>query len=239
MARNKSVLVTGGSDRLGKNIGMYFASIGYNVAVHYSRSLEKARLTRQDILSEYDVECEIFKADFSNEKETQKLISDVSSVFQISCLVNNASIFYENSFADKGTAGLTAFFDVNFRAPYILTKQFAEIAPEGALILNILDTKISRATTRHFDYLLSKKFLAVFTRQVAMELAPKIRVNGIAPGIILPPEGKDDEYIERMAESIPLKKRGYPDNIINSVDFFIRDNFVTGQIIFNDGGENL
>ncbi len=239
MSHNKSVLVTGGSDRLGRHIAMYFASIGYDVALHYSRSLEKARSTRQDILSEYDVKCEIFKADFSNEQETQKLIPDVSPVFRISCLVNNASIFYENSFSDKPTSGLTAFFDVNFRAPYILTKQFAEIAPEGASIINILDTKITMATTRHFDYLLSKKFLAVFTRQAAMELAPKIRVNGIAPGIILPPEGKDEEYIERMAESIPMQKRGYPENIINSVDFFTKDNFVTGQIIYNDGGENL
>ncbi len=218
---------------------MYFASTGYDVAVHYSSSAEKAWATRRDILSEYDVKCEIFRADFSNEQETQKLIPDVTSVFRISCLVNNASIFHENSFSDKGTSGLTAFFDINLRAPYILTKQFAEIAPEGASIINILDTKIAKATTRHFDYLLSKKFLAVFTRQAAMELAPKIRVNGIAPGIILPPEGKDEEYIERMAESIPLQKRGFPGNIINSVDFFIKDNFVTGQIIFNDGGENL
>ncbi len=239
MSQEKSVLVTGGSDRLGRHIAMYFASTGYDVALHYSRSLEKARSTRRDILSEYDVKCEIFKADFSDELETQKLIPEVSAVFRISCLVNNASIFYENSFSDKGTSGLNAFFDVNFRAPYILTKQFAEIAPEGASIINILDTKITVATTRHFDYLLSKKFLAVFTRQAAVELAPKIRVNGIAPGIILPPEGKDEEYIEIMAESIPLQKRGYPENIINSVDFFTKDNFVTGQIIYNDGGENL
>lgn len=239
MAENKGVLVTGGSDRLGRHIAMYFASAGYNVAVHYSSSAEKARLTKRDILSEYDVECEIFRADFRNMEETQNLISEVIPVFRISCLVNNASVFYENSFADKGTSDLTAFFDINFKAPYVLTKQFAEIAPEGALIINLLDTKISKNTTSHFDYLLTKKFLAVFTRQVAKELAPEIRVNGIAPGIILPPEGRDDQYIERLAENIPLLMRGYPDNIINSVDFFINDNFVTGQIIFNDGGENL
>ena len=239
MADNKGVLVTGASDRLGKEIALYFASVGYNVAVHYSHSLEKARLTKKDIVSKYDVKCEIFKADFRNEEETQNLIPEVKSVFKINCLVNNASIFHENSFVDKGTSALTGFFDVNFKAPYILTKQFAEIAPEGALIINILDTKISTNTTSHFDYLLSKKFLAVFTRQVAVELAPKIRVNGIAPGIILPPADKDIHYIEKLAKNIPLKKRGHPANIINSIDFFINDNFVTGQIIFNDGGENL
>ena len=239
MEENKSVLVTGASDRIGKEISLYFASIGYNVAIHYSTSFEKAQLTRQDIVSKYDVKCEIFKADFSDEKEAQKLIPEVNSIFKINCLVNNASIFYENSFAEKGTSGLTSFFDVNFKAPYILTKQFAEIAPEGALIINILDTKITKNATSHFDYLLSKKFLAVFTRQVAVQLAPGIRVNGIAPGIILPPPDKDNQYIEKLAKNIPLKKSGHPDNIVNSIKFFVNDNFATGQIIFNDGGENL
>ena len=239
MTINKGVLVTGASDRIGKQIAIHFASIGYNVAVHYSSSGEKAELTRQDILSKYDVQCELFKADFLDEKETQNLISNVNSGFKISCLVNNASIFYENRFMDKGTSDLTRFFDINFIAPYILTKQFAEVAPEGSLIINLLDTKISRNATRHFDYLLSKKFLSVFTRQVALELAPGIRVNGIAPGIILPPKDKDVSYIEKLAEKTPMKKIGRTENVLSSIDFLLNNHFVTGQILFADGGDNL
>lgn len=239
MQTNKGVLVTGASDRIGRQIAMHFASLGYNVAVHFSSSAEKAELTRQDIESKHEVECRLFKADFRNKQETQNLISKVNSTLKISCLVNNASIFYENRFLDKGTSALTDFIDINFMAPYILTKQFTEIAPDGSLIVNLLDTKISSNATSHFDYLLSKKFLSVFTRQVALELAPGIRVNGIAPGIILPPKDKDIQYIEELAEKIPMKKTGWPENILSSIDFFLNNDFVTGQILFPDGGDNL
>lgn len=233
------VLITGAANRIGKQIAFYFASKGYNLAIHYNNSDEGVIKTKNEIKAKYDVNCEVFKADFRNQEETINLVSEVQSYFKIKHLVNNASLFYENTFLDGNLSDFDIFMEINFKAPYLLTKEFSKIAEDGACILNILDTKVVRNQTKHFDYLLTKKFLEVFTKQVAYELAPKIRVNGIAPGIILPPKGKDEEYINKMAKNIPMKVSGDTDNITHAVDFLINNNFVTGQILFVDGGENL
>ena len=236
---NQAVLITGAANRIGKQIAIYFASKGYNIAIHYSNSEETALETKEEIKTQYNVECEIFKADFLNRTETTNLFSEVQSVFEIKHLVNNASIFYENKFSDSGISDLDIFMEINFKTPYLLTKQFAQFASEGSCIINILDTKITQNQTRNFDYLLSKKFLEVFTKQVAYELAPKIRVNGIAPGVILPPKNKDENYLNSLVANIPMKSIGSINNITHSIDFLINNEFITGQVIFVDGGENL
>lgn len=236
---NNGVLVTGAANRIGKQIALYFASKGYDIAIHYSNSTEAALETKKEITAKYNVDCEVFKADFLNETETINLLSAVRSQFNIKHIVNSASIFYENKFSDSGTSDLDVFMKINFKVPYLLTKLFAQFAPEGACVINILDTKITQNKTKHFDYLLSKKFLEVFTKQVAYDLAPKIRVNGISPGVILPPKDKDEEYLNRLTANVPLKKVGNVKNIIQSIDFLINNDFITGQIIFVDGGENL
>lgn len=236
---NHAVLITGAANRIGKQIAIYFASKGYNIAIHYSNSQETAIETKVEIKAQYNIECEIFKADFLNRTETTHLLSVVQSVFDIKHLVNNASIFYENKFSNSGISDLDVFMEVNFKTPYLLTKQFAQFASEGSCIINILDTKITQNKTKNFDYLLSKKFLEVFTKQVAYELAPKIRVNGIAPGVILPPKNEDENYLNSMIANIPMNSIGSINNITHSIDFLINNEFITGQVIFVDGGENL
>ena len=236
---NKGVLITGSSDRIGKELAFYFADQNYNVAVHYANSSGKAQKVKDEITARTNVCCEIFQADFTDELQVKSLMERVNAEFPLNVLINNASDFYENSFQNKGTKDLMHFFKINFMAPYILCKEFANRKPENALIINILDTNISKQKTKHFDYLLSKKLLAEFTRQLAVELAPGIRVNGIAPGIILPPPGKDEEHINRMAESIPMKTKGSPENIVKAADYLLTNRFVTGEILFVDGGEQL
>lgn len=233
------VLITGAANRIGKQIAIYFASKGYNIAIHYSHSRENAIKTQEEIKTKYNVECEIFKADFLNKTETSKLLSQVQSKFEIMHIVNSASIFYENKFSDIGMSDFDVFMEINLKVPYLLTKQFAQTASEGSSVINILDTKITQNKTKHFDYLLSKKFLEVFTKQVAYELAPKIRVNGIAPGVILPPKDKDEDYINGLLYNVPMRSVGSPEKITHAIDFLINNEFVTGQIIFIDGGENL
>jgi NAD(P)-dependent dehydrogenase (short-subunit alcohol dehydrogenase family) len=235
---SKGVLITGASDRIGKSLALYFAEHNYNVAIHYASSFSKAQKLRNEI-KEQGGRCDIFQANFDNEDEVFGLIERVREKFSINVLINNASDFYENSFGDKGMEHLMHFFNVNFKAPYILCKEFAKNVENNALIINILDTNIRKQNTKHFDYLLSKKFLAVFTKQLSIELVLKIRVNGIAPGIILPPPGKDIEYINRMAKSIPMKQKGSPENIVTAVDYLLKNTFVTGELLFVDGGENL
>ncbi len=235
---DKGVLITGASDRIGKTLALFFARKGYNVAVHYATSLAKAQKTQQEILKT-GARCELFQADFRNEKEVAALIGKVNSKFKINCLINNASDFYPNKFTDAGTEHLMHFFDINFKAAYVLTKEFAKTTKTGSLVINILDTNICKNTSAHFDYLLSKKFLEAFTKQAAFHLAPKIRINGIAPGIILPPPDKDEAYTDRIAQKIPMKESGNPEKIIFAVDYLLKNNFVTGEILFVDGGEHL
>lgn len=235
---NKGVFITGASDRIGKSLAIFFAKKGYNVAVHYSSSFENAQKTRQEILKT-GVACELFQANFKNEKEVTRLINKANSIFEINCLINNASDFYPNNFTDAGTEHLRHFFDINFMSAYVLSKEFSKLTSKKALIINILDTNICKNKTEYFDYLLSKKFLEIFTKQVAFHLAPKIRVNGIAPGIILPPKDKNESYIQKRALNIPVKESGNPEKINLAVDYLLKNSFVTGEILYVDGGEHL
>lgn len=233
------VLITGAANRIGKEIAFYFASKGYDVAIHYNHSAEESLTTKKEIETKHGVQCRVFKADFEDRTQTVQLMKEVHSQLKIKHLINNASLFYENSFSKNSISDFDVFMKINFIAPYLLTQQFSEIVEDTGSIINILDTHISQNQTKHFDYLLSKKFLEIFTKQVAIELAPKIRVNGIAPGIILPPKDKNQEYIDGLAQKIPMKKTGNPHHITHAIDFLIHNPFVTGQIVFIDGGENL
>ena len=233
----EAALITGASDRLGKAIALALAGAGYNIALHYNNSEFKAYQTR-DLIKSKNVDCETFKADLSSKAACISLMSSVCKKFDIRVLVNNASIFVPDKLTDSNDQLFDELFRTNFMAPFLLTREFARHSEDG-LIINLLDTNIRKNKTTHFSYLLFKKFLAVFTTMSALELAPGIRVNGIAPGLILPPEGKDNSYLERLAVRIPLKKSGEPKNISDTVLFLIKNEFLTGQIIHIDGGENL
>ena len=234
---NKSALITGSSDRIGKQIAICFAEMGFDIALHYFSSRVKAENIRQEILTK-NVKCTLFKADFNNTTETISLIKDVCNTFRLKFLVNNASLFVESKLTQKDYRRFETLFNINFKAPYILTKEFARLVNEG-MIINMLDTKIAKNDTKHFDYLLTKKFLVNFTKMSALNLAPYIRVNGIAPGLILPPRHKDLKYLEQLSKSIPLKKTGSLDGIRDTIKYLVNNDFITGQIIYLDGGENL
>lgn len=192
-----------------------------------------------DLIRKKGVKCAIFICDLSDEKTTVSLISQVYKEFpDLNILVNNASIFYPSGLSTADLKSLDQNWAVNFRAPFILTCELARLARKG-LVINLLDTNIVRNKTSHFGYLLSKKMLFEFTKMAAVELGPYIRVNGICPGLILAPSGKEHKYLERRAEKLPLKKVGNISNITKSVQFLIENDFLTGEVIFNDGGEQL
>jgi NAD(P)-dependent dehydrogenase (short-subunit alcohol dehydrogenase family) len=232
-----TALITGGADRIGKAIALCCADLGFDIALHYSQSAEKAEATRSEILSK-QVECRLYRADFNDPSETAALADEVFRASGLSVLVNNASLFFESSLPGSALGDFERLFNVNFRAPYVLIKEFAKRAGEG-VIINILDTEIVRNETKYFDYLLTKKSLSELTRMAAFHLAPGIRVNAVAPGLILPPAGEGMDFMRRRAEEIPLKRFGSTQGITRAVKFLIESEFVTGQTIFVDGGEAL
>ncbi|HET7317614.1 MAG TPA: SDR family oxidoreductase, partial [Nitrospirota bacterium] len=127
---------------------------------------------------------------------------------------------------------------VNAWTPLVLSREFARLARRGTII-NILDTKIAGFDRKHAAYILSKHMLSVVTRLCAVEFAPEITVNGIAPGLILPPNGKDETYLDKKAKALPLKRHGGPEDVTEAALYLLRSRFVTGQVIYVDGGRHL
>jgi len=178
-------------------------------------------------------------ADLERPEEYESLIARaMKAAGALDILINNASIFLPNMLADVGFSDVTRHLQVNAWAPFVLSRDFARLADRGKII-NLLDTRITGYDRSHAAYVLSKRMLSVLTTMCALEFAPGFTVNAVAPGLILPPAGKDENYLARLAESVPLRKHGGPGDIADAVLYLLRSDFVTGQIIYVDGGKHL
>ncbi|MEM8641425.1 MAG: SDR family oxidoreductase [Cyanobacteria bacterium P01_G01_bin.54] len=234
---NKSALITGGSDRIGREIAICFAEMGFDIVLHYNSAKAKAEETKQ-IITNQGRNCSIYQANFGNEAAVKKLITEVCLNHNLSVLVNNASIFIESALSDENNDIFEQSYQIHFKASYLLTKHFSRIKETGQII-NILDAGIHQNSTEYFDYLLSKKFLYDFTMMSAFHLAPNFRVNAIAPGKILPPQGKGVDYMNKLVTGIPLKKAGSIPDIKAATKYLVENEFITGQVMFVDGGDHL
>ncbi len=235
---SKAALITGGGKRLGKAISLSLAERGYDIAIHYNHSDKEAKETA-DLIREKGRKCEIFQSNLSDISQVRSLIPTVFEVFpQCSILVNSASIFENIGFNNVTEEIFERDFNTNFKAPFFLSQDFSK-EDDAELIINMLDMRINKIETEHFTYNLTKKALRDFTLMAAKALGPKIRVNGICPGPILPPPDKDIKYLEQIAKNTPLQKPGNPDYIITAVKYLLDNSFVTGQCLFVDGGQHL
>ncbi|MBI40842.1 MAG: short-chain dehydrogenase [Leptospiraceae bacterium] len=231
-----AALVTGGAIRLGRSLALGLARKGYNIVLHYNNSESEAQKTREEIRG-LGVSCELIQMNLASGLNGESLIQRAAEIFGgLSVLVNSASVY------DGGTiAGTTEeIFDrniqVNLKAPFFLARAFRNLAGSGNII-NILDNKISFNQYHYAAYLLSKKTLAEFTVLAALEFAPTIRVNGIAPGVILPAAVRSESYLSWRVEAIPLKRKGDTENIVKALHYLLDNDFVSGQILTVDGAE--
>lgn len=233
-----TALVTGSAIRLGKAIALGLAKAGYNIALHYGSSHDAAQETAAEFRA-LGVECELFPFDLLHEPDMQPLIDRVRSRFgDLNLLVNSASVYDAAPIAETTPDLFAKQFKVNFEAPYFLTQAFAKNGGTGCVI-NIIDNKVAFNQYQYSAYLLSKKALAEFTKLAAIELAPQVRVNGIAPGVILPAGSRTSDYIQWRVQGIPVKQQGSTENISQAVNYILSNPFVNGQILFVDGGESL
>lgn len=233
-----TALITGGSQRIGQAVSFMLSSLGYQTALHYHHSNQMAHRTASQIIKNGGI-CELFSCDLADEAETLNLIKDVHKEFSdLNVLINNASIFERSKFLSSDLKLFNKHFAVNLRAPFILCSEFKAVCKRGHII-NILDTNIAKNKTSHAAYLLTKKGLAELTKLAALEFAPDIRVNGVAPGCILPPKGQTDEYLEWQAQRVPLRRKGRVSDVSRCVQFLLENDYLTGQFIFCDGGEHL
>jgi pteridine reductase len=238
MTERKAALVTGGAIRVGRHFATTLARQGYDIAIHYNSSSRPAQDAVEEIRS-LGVECQAFAFDFLSGEDPSVLIDNVLAVFpRLSVLINCASIYNAAPIQETGWEMLQNEFNVNFFTPFILCGAYASKVGKGNII-NILDNKIAFQQYQYGAYLSSKKALAELTKMAAMEFAPAIRVNGIAPGVIMPGVTRSDEYIAWRTEGIPLKRQGQVEELGKALLYILDNDYITGQHLVVDGGENL
>lgn len=239
----KKALVTGGAVRVGRALTLALAAAGCDVAIHYGQSAEAARRTQAEAAA-YGVRAVLVSADLRQSDAVAQLWPAAQTALgPIDILVNSAAIFPEgDSLSQTDAALFDTLISINLRAPFLLTQALAAHLPPGAggAIINILDARLFRPAPDHFVYRLAKQGLLSLTEMAAQALAPRIRVNGVALGAILPPPGQDMAYLERLAaERIPLRRPGNLTSVTDSVLYLLRQDFLTGVVVRIDGGEFL
>lgn len=233
-----TALVTGGAVRLGKAIAIALAAAGYDIALHYNSSVAPAAVTAKEIRT-LGVRCELFQYDLSDAGEFRPFIKSIQSQFPaFNVLANSASGYTQATIADSTIDDFDKQFAVNLRAPFFLSQAFAATVEYGNII-NIIDNKIGFHQFKYAAYLLSKKALAEFTHMAALEFAPRIRVNGVAPGVVMPMSSRSEEYIKWRISAIPVGQQGSAKNITSAMLHLLENDFINGQIITVDGGENI
>lgn len=243
--QGKVVLVTGGAKRVGAAICRRLHAAGAQLAVHY-RSSEQEALTLQKELNKLRPKsAEVFQADLLDMRALPKLVHKVIKKFgQLDALVNNASSFYATPLADIDEQQWHDLLGSNLKAPLFLAKAAAdELRRRHGCIVNIADIHAERPMHGHLLYSVAKAGLVALTKGMAQEMAPQVRVNAVAPGVIVWPEGEawmDEEQRRKIVAHTLLKREGEPDDIARTVAFLIQDApYITGQIIAVDGGRSV
>lgn len=236
--QGKTALVTGAAKRIGHAIAVALAEEGVNLVIHYRSSADEAKKLTAEV-AERKVSSWLVKADFDKPEEYESLIArSIELAGSLDILINSASSFVPNTIQDISYQSFIQHMQVNTWAPFVLSRDFARLVGKGKII-NLLDTRINSYDFSHVAYILSKNALAVLTRMTALGFAPKITINAVSPGLILPPPGQDQEYLDKLVDTVPMKKHGNPKDIADAVIYLLKSDFVTGQIINVDGGRHL
>lgn len=238
----KVALVTGGAIRVGRAISLALASAGCHLFIHYGRSAGPAEETAAAAAA-YGVTTHIFSADLRDPEETDGIMAAAVAAFgHVDILINNAAIFEAGGLAETTADQWERQMAINLRAPFFLSQAFARQLPPGARgqIVNITDARVLRPGADHLAYRLTKAALVDLTQALALELAPRIRVNAVALGAILPPPGEDESYLQALAEKrVPLRRAGNAEMVAANVLHLLQQPFLTGVILPIDGGQFL
>jgi NAD(P)-dependent dehydrogenase (short-subunit alcohol dehydrogenase family) len=234
-------LVTGGAHRLGKAFALTLARMGYSIALHYNTSEEAAQQTKAE-LEALGAQAHLLQADLTQPDSIQSLFSQLNSLIPHSAfciLVNSAAIMPVGNPRELELKDWDSALDLNLRAPFLLAQQAAKRMTAGGLIVNITDVGAQKAWSRYPSYSVSKAGLESLTKLLARALAPSIRVNAIAPGLVLPSDVVTQEQWDKLVEKLPLKRAATLNEITSALEFLIHNEYITGQTIVVDGGYSL
>lgn len=235
----RAALVTGGARRIGRTIVRALHQAGYAVAIHAQRSVRDAEALRDEIVRAGG-RAAVVPADLADHGAVARLIgATVDAIGPLHLLVNNAASFEPDEIGTLEPARFDRQFAVNLRAPLFLAQAFAAQAADGASIVNVLDQRVFKPTPHFVSYTLAKSALHVATRMLAQALAPRVRVNAVAPGPTMASARQSTEDFARQSAAVPLGRGPLPEEIAAAVVYLAGARSVTGVTLAVDGGQHL
>jgi len=234
----RAALITGGGRRIGRVIALALAGAGYAVALHANRSRNEAEALAAEIVGQGG-RAVVVLADLTDARAVRGLVPAAAAFAPLTLLVNSAAEFEPDDIATLEAARFERTLAVNLAAPLFLAQAFAAQAPAGASIVNLLDQRVLKPTPRFLSYTLSKSALHTATTTLAQALAPRIRVNAVAPGPTLPSPRQSDAEFAAQAATLPLARGPRPEDIAAAVLYLAGADSVTGVTIPVDGGQHL
>lgn len=233
-------LVTGAAHRLGRAIAFALAEQGFAIGLHYHQSRVEAEETAAALADASSTPVYLLPADLTQPDQVDDLFLRVAALPQpLRVLVNSAGVMSRGDLREMAVEEWDATLDLNLRAPWLCARAAARLMESGGAIVNISDSGAQKAWAGYPAYVVSKAGLEALTRVLARTLAPKVRVNAVAPGLILPSTELPAETWGRLVDRLPLRAAGQPEDVARAVLFLVRNSYITGQILAVDGGYQL
>jgi NAD(P)-dependent dehydrogenase (short-subunit alcohol dehydrogenase family) len=232
-------IVTGAAHRLGRDLAISLARLGFAIVLHCYESREEAIGAKEEILS-LGVRAEVIQSDLRVPAEIDRLFQAVDSFdCQLHVLVNSAAVMNSEDLLAVDVDDFDSDISLNLRAPLLCAQHAASRMDTGGLIVNISDVGANKTWTGYPVYVMSKAGLESLTRLLARALAPEIRVNAIAPGFVYQSKNLSQEEWERLLAKVPMRRSARPEEIVSTLEFLLKNEYVTGQTIIVDGGYSL
>ncbi len=235
------ILITGAATRVGKEVALYFARKGAHIAFSYYEDAEPWQETKQEIEA-LGVNCFVKKVEIRNRAEINAFVKEAKETLgKIDILINNASVWLRKPFLNISEEEWDLALDVNLKGPFLVSQAVAPFMLEHGqgVIINITDLSAFQVWNDNAHHASSKAGLVALTKSMAYELAPKIRVNAIAPGTVLLPPDPPPAKVEWAIENSLLKRVGSPQDVAKLIEFLVENEFATGSVYFIDGGRSL
>lgn len=233
-------IVTGAGIRVGQALAIALGRERMRVAVHYHASADGAQETAKEI-EKAGGEAVLFQADLGSARGPSELVEKVAAHFgSLAVVVNSAAIMERTPIGAVTTQIWDSIFALNLRAPFMIAQDAAPILKkEGGAIVNIADLAAFESWPQYVPHSISKAAVVKMTSALARVLAPEIRVNAIAPGAVLLPEGWEQESADKLISTTPLQQLGSPDDVVDAMLYLLRSDFITGETIIVDGGRHI
>lgn len=234
-------VITGAAHRLGRAIAIGLAQQGFAIGLHYHASFDAARETADELAQITNAPVHLLQADLMQPDEIDHMFARVATFSnRLNVLVNSAAVMSPGNLMEMRVEEWEAVLNLNLRAPWLCACAAARLMdPEGGVIVNISDSSAQKTWAGYQAYILSKSALETLTRLLAKDLAPNVRVNAVAPGLILPAPGFPTETWDRLVQRLPLQTVGQPEDVVRAILFFIQNPYVTGQVLAVDGGYQI